>query len=190
MIKTLFGTLQDQKGIVVNEKYIVLDKSNVLYTANTKWPMNFKEGHSVLQDPWEMQYIFKKIDKNWKIISGIESGFEKIVKVSETQKELNQVELWKKLSGTWKAEIAKDTSYIFEGKLFDNEMRGIIKIVTKGKVIQEWKSIIGYDNRYDKLIDVEFFKDSGIMLYAAWFTSKSTWERIPYDDISNPEINA
>jgi hypothetical protein len=189
-MKSVFSsTLINQKGTIIEEKYAVLDNSTVLYTNSSKWLMNFKDGHSVLQDPWIVQLLFKKSDNKWKVISGNESGIEKIVKASETPKELNQVELWKKLSGTWKAEIAKDTSYIFEGKSSADEMRGIIKIVTKGKIIQEGKAIVGYDKKYDKLIDIELFKGADISLYAIWFTSKNTWERIPYEDISNPEKN-
>jgi hypothetical protein len=188
-MKPVFSTLINQKCTIIEEKYAVLDNFTVLYTNNSKWLMNFKDGHSVLQDPWIVQLLFKKSDNKWKVISGNESGFEKIDKASETPKELNQIELWKKLLGTWKAEIAKDTSYIYEGKLFDNGMGGIIKIVTKGKIIQEGEAYVGYDNKIDKLIEVELFKGTDITLYAIWFTSKNTWERIPYEDISNSEKN-
>ena len=58
------------------------------------------------------------------------------------------------------------------------------------KIIQEGKAYVGYDNKIDKLIEVELFKGTDITLYAIWFTSKNTWERIPYEDISNSEKNA
>ena len=74
--------------------------------------MNFKDGHSILQNPWIVQLLFKKIDNKWKVISVTESGVERIVKASDTPKELNQVELMKKLIGTWKNEIGKDTTVI------------------------------------------------------------------------------
>jgi len=96
MGKSLYSTLLNQEGTILDEKYMVLDNSTVLFTANSKWLMNFKDGHAILEDPWAMQYVFKKVGNEWKIISFNESGVEKIVKASETAKELNQVELMKR----------------------------------------------------------------------------------------------
>jgi len=36
-----------------------------------------KDGNVVLQDPWISQYLFKKIDNEWKVINANESGVEK-----------------------------------------------------------------------------------------------------------------
>src|SRR5665647_2522636 len=54
-MKLFFSSLLNQKRTIIDEKFVVLDNSTVLYTANTKWLMNFKDGHSVMQDPWAMQ---------------------------------------------------------------------------------------------------------------------------------------
>ena len=89
MAKSVFGTLKNQKITVVDEKYAVLDNSTVMVTVNNKCLMNYKDGHSVLQDPWISQILFKKIDNKWKVISGAESGIEKSVS-SESSKGLNQ----------------------------------------------------------------------------------------------------
>jgi hypothetical protein len=185
--KSVFNTLQNQKGTIVDEKYVVLDNSTVLYTTNSKWLMNFKDGSSVLQAPWIVQFTFKKIDNKWRVVSGVESGVEKIVKASETPKELNQVELLKQLIGSWKCDYAKDTSYNVQYKLFGSGIEGTIKIVTKGKTVQEGKVLVGYDKKSDKLIEIDLLEGSDIMLYGIWFTSKTTCTEIPWEDISNPE---
>jgi hypothetical protein len=49
-LKPYFETLinHNQKCTVVDEKYIVLDNSTVLYSAKNKWVTNFKDGHGQL----------------------------------------------------------------------------------------------------------------------------------------------
>jgi hypothetical protein len=187
MGKSLYSTLLNQEGTILDEKYMVLDNSTVLFTANSKWLMNFKDGHAILEDPWAMQYVFKKVDNEWKIISFNESGIEKIVKASETLKELNQVELFKQMIGIWKAEIARDTFYIAQYRPFSNGLEGNIKIVTRGKQIMEGKVLLGYDKKNDKFVETDLVEGSDIMLYGIWFTSKSTLTEVPWEDILNPE---
>jgi hypothetical protein len=58
---------------IVDEKYAFLDELTVLYTTNCKLLENFKDGHSSLNDPTAILYVFKKIEGNWKIIYGVES---------------------------------------------------------------------------------------------------------------------
>jgi len=142
----LFGTLLNQKITIVDEEYAVLDKSTVLYTTNCKSLMNFKDGHSTLADPEAMQFTFKKINNEWKVIYAVDSYVEKCVP-SESSKGLNQVELFKQMIGTWKAEIARDTFYLAQYKPFGNGLEGNIKIVTGGKKIMEGKVLLGYDKK-------------------------------------------
>ncbi len=113
--KPLFATLSNQKATIASEKYAVLDKSTVLYTVAASWEMNFKDGHSVLQEPWVTQFLFKKIDGKWKVVSTIESGYERVGKVSKEPKELNQAELAKQFLGNWKCEF-NDTIMVFDQK--------------------------------------------------------------------------
>jgi hypothetical protein len=185
--KPLFGTLLNQKITIVDEEYAVLDKSTVLYTTNCKSLMNFKDGHSTLADPEAMQFMFKKINNRWKVIYAVDSYVEKTVKYKEPSKELNQVELMKQILGTWKGEIAKDTIYIAEQKLYGTGLEGTIKTVTKGKTIMEGKAIIGYDKKSDKFIETDLIKGSDIMTFGIWFTSKNICIEIPYEYLSNPE---
>lgn len=185
--KTIFSTLQNQKGTILDEKYAVLDNSTVMYTANSKWLMNFKDGHSVLQDPWIVQWIFKKIDNKWKIISGTESGVEKTVESVETSKELNQVELMKQVVGNWKCNLGKDTTEYLEYKYYGTGLDCYFKFVTKGKTFMEARILWGYDKGTDRLIGSRLVKGGEMVLYGGWFTSVNTFELVNYNDINNPE---
>jgi hypothetical protein len=185
--KSYFNSLINQKCTILEEKYAILDNSTVVYTANTKWLTNFKDGHSVLQDPRAIQYIFKKTDDEWRIINVVLSGPEKIVKYKEQSKDLNQVDLWKKFSGTWKGEIARDTFIVYEEKPYGTGMENKIKIITKDKILQEGIGLFGYDIESDKIIEATLLNGSDIICNAFWFTSENTCEGIPFKDIPNPE---
>jgi hypothetical protein len=149
--------------------------------------MNYKDGHSSLADPETMLFMFKKINNRWRVIYGVDSYVEKIVKYSEPSKELNQVELFKQMIGTWKGEIARDTFYFAQYKPFGNGLEGNIKIVTGGKKIMEGKVLLGYDKKNDKFVETDLVEGSDIMIYGIWFTSKSTLTEVPWEDILNPE---
>ena len=177
MAKSVFGTLKNQKITVVDEKYAVLDNSTVIVTVNNKCLMNYKDGHSVLQDQWISQMLFKKIDNKWKVISGAESGIEQSVKNSETSKELNLVELMKQFIGTWKAEYGKDTILIYNARPFGNGSERDWTLSTKGKIINSARVLYGYDSKSDKLIEATLYESSPeIDLVVWWATSKNTWE--------------
>ena len=182
---SMFNTLQNQKGTIVEEKYAVLDNSTALYTVNSKWLMNFKDGHSVLQDPWIVQFTFKKIDNKWRVINGVESGFEKVVKASEAPKELDQVELHKQLIGNWKGEVAKDTICFMDVKSYGIGFEGYFKYVTQGKIVMEGKFLWGYDKNLDKFNLSEMIKGMDNVFYSSWFTSKNKCAVYFNNDISN-----
>ena len=186
--KLLFSSLLNQKGTIVSEKYVITDNATVLFTENTKWLMNFKDGHSVMQDPWVMQLLLKKIDGKWRIISGVESGIEKNV-ASESSKGLNHVELEKQFIGTWKAEAGKDTVLTIEVKPFYNGgFVTYLKTETKGKIIMQEMSLLGYDKNADKLIESAITNSSPeIILMAGWFISANKMVEVPLENISNPD---
>jgi hypothetical protein len=186
-MKPLFDKYLNQKITIVDEKYAVLDNTTVLYTTNCTWLVNYKDGSSILEDPETFIFMFKKLDSKWRVIYWVDSWVEKIVKASETPKELNQAELFKQMIGTWKAEIARDTFYIAQYKPFGNGMEGNIKIVTGGKKIMEGNVLLGYDKKNDKFVETDLVQGSDIMLYGIWFTSKSTLTEVPWEDILNPE---
>lgn len=187
--KAVFSTMQNQKGTIRDEKYIVLDNSTVLYTTNSKWLMNFKDGSSVLQDPWIVQFTYKKTDGKWKIMAGVESGKEKVVKASEAPKALNQVELESRFIGIWKTEAGKDTITTIEVRpFFSGGFVTDLKIESKGKAVMREKTLLGYDKKTDKLIESAITDmGPGIQLMTAWFTEPNMAMEIPLEDISNPE---
>ena len=187
LAKTILSTLINAKCTIVDEKYIVIDNSNVLYTGNSRWQMNYKDGHAILDDPWALQYMFKKVDNKWKVISANESGVEKSAKNTETSKELNQNELMKQWIGTWRCDVSKDTTLYYDVKSYGTGFDNYSKVVTKGKIVKEGKLFIGYDQKIDKFIISAMEKGGDIGIYVTWWISKAKWEEIPYSDISNPE---
>jgi hypothetical protein len=187
-LKPVFSTLINQKVTIVDEKYAVVDHSTVIYTNNSKFLENYKDGHAILSDPTILQMTFRKINDKWMAVNGVESSVRKDTRNTETSKELNQVELNKQFLGTWKAETGKDTSFIMETKTLYNGFEAYLKTETKGKIIMEGKSILGYDKKTDKLMDTYINSDNpNIILMAAWFTSANTCEQVLLKDISNPE---
>jgi hypothetical protein len=184
--KSYFSTLIGQKCTIMDEKYIVLNNSTVLYSANNKWVANFKDGHSILSDPWAWSIIIKKIDKKWKAIYFAESGLKQSIKNTETSKELNQVELIKQLVGSWKCDIGKDTTAFVEYKSYGTGLEGYVKYMTKGKIVMEGKQLWGFD-KSDEGIGVQMTKGFVTEIYAFWWISKNKYVFIPYNEISNPE---
>jgi hypothetical protein len=103
------------------------------------------------------------------------------------QTNLNQIELLKQFLGTWKVDIAEDTTCFWEVKLFGSGLEGNIKYVTNGEIINEGKQLLGYDKSTDKFVDAELIKGKDINIFALWFISKSKCVIYLYRDISNPE---
>ncbi len=74
-IKGMYGYLnsvKSQKSTIKNEKYVVLDATTVLYNANSKWEATLKNDSTVYMDPVGMQFLLKKIDNTWKVLSWTE----------------------------------------------------------------------------------------------------------------------
>lgn len=105
-----------------------------------------------------------------------------------TQTGINQIELFKQFVGVWKGEMGKDTTFIMEIKSFYNGFESYVKTESKGKLVLEEKTLMGYDKRSDKLIESGIINNSPeIILWALWFTSEKKCEEVLLDDISNPE---
>jgi hypothetical protein len=187
IFKPVFNTMINQKITIVDEKFTFPDNTTVFYSNHCKSLTNYKDGHAILQDPTVMLLIFKRIDATWKIVYGVESYIQLNVKNAETSKELNQVELIKQFLGSWKWEVSKDTTSIFDFKPYGTGIEANFKYITKGKIIMEGKQLWGYDNRVDKYILSFITKGMDAEAYAVWFTTKNKYEWIPYGDISNPE---
>ena len=112
------------------------------------------------------------------------------IQAQATQTGLSQVELMKQLIGTWKSESTKDTVFTAEFKSYGNGgMEFNLKSVAQGKIWLEIKQLWGYDNKSDKFIVAGLMKDNpNITLEASWFTTKNTWEQVPFEFVSNPKL--
>ena len=108
-----------------------------------------------------------------------------VAQAQTTQPKLNQVELFKKLIGDWKAELTKDTSYYWSAKAFGSGLECYLKIVAKDKIISEAKQIWGYDSKLDKYVGASFLKGKDIEIYAMWFTAENKSVDTNLADISN-----
>jgi hypothetical protein len=103
------------------------------------------------------------------------------------QTKLNQVELMKQFTGTWKSE-RNDTITIIDDRLYGDGHDVYVKTETKGKIIWEAKTLVGYDKKNGILIESLLEgKSPNITLWAIRFTSTNKFEEIPLEDISNPE---
>jgi hypothetical protein len=172
-IKPIFGTLINQKGTIVEEKYAVLDNFTVSYTANSKWLMSFKDGHTVLQDPWAMQYLFKKIGNEWKVICANESGIEKSVP-SESSKQLNQVELMNQLGGTWQTNVGKDTMEVWDCKNYGKAFVANVYQVIKGNKIPIYISNTSFDSKEGDFKGFTLWSNGDYGTWIGLFTSEKT----------------
>jgi hypothetical protein len=187
VFKPVFSTMLNQKITVADEKYSFPDNSTVLYSNHCKSLTNYKDGHAILQDPTVMLLIFKKIDEKWKIIYGVESYIQKNVKNTEISKDLNQVELHKRIIGYWKSEVAKDTTCLWDVKSYGTGFECYFKYVTNENVVMDGKQLWGYDNNLDKFTMAEMIKGMDNKIFASWFISKDKCEMLPIEDISNPD---
>jgi hypothetical protein len=109
------------------------------------------------------------------------------IQAQTTQTKLNQAELMKQYVGSWKCDIAKDTTAFWDAKSYGTGLECNYKSVTKEKIVIEGKELYGYDKSVDKCINVALIKGKDIAIYAFWFTSKDKYIELSYSDISNPE---
>jgi hypothetical protein len=76
-LENMYGALnsvKSQKAIIKSEKYVVLDATTVLYTANSRWEAIIKNDSVIVMDPVGIQFLLKKVDNEWKVLSWTE-GF-------------------------------------------------------------------------------------------------------------------
>jgi hypothetical protein len=100
---------------------------------------------------------------------------------------LNQAELLKQFEGTWKCEIGKDTTAIWEMIPYGSGFEAKLRYVTKGKIVKEGKGLYGYDKNLDKIVEAGITKGKDIGVYVMWFISERKWLLIPYNNLDAPE---
>lgn len=67
-----FANVASQKSTIRSEKYVVLDATTVLYTADSSWEAKLKNDSTLIMDPTGMQFLLKKADNQWKVLSWTE----------------------------------------------------------------------------------------------------------------------
>ncbi len=121
------------------------------------------------------------------IVAALLSIFTVCLQAQTNQPKLDHLGLMKQWIGNWKAEIAKDTTYIIECKPFYNGYETYLKTETKGKKLFEQKMLLGYDKKSDKLIESAINNiRQDIVLYVVWYSSINKCEEILLADIANP----
>ncbi len=110
-----------------------------------------------------------------------------VMQTQTTQAKLNQVELMKQFLGSWKCDISKDTTIIFEGKPYGTGLDCSFMVTNKGKVFMEGKQLRGYDKNIDKFIFSGMMKRTDMIVFTGWFLSKNKYQLIPFSDIQNSE---
>ena len=105
-----------------------------------------------------------------------------------THTKLDQVELLKQFLGTWKYELAKDTTIISEFTPFGTAIEDNYQIVTKGKILDSGNELLGYDKNSDRIITARLSKSSPDIEIMSWcWTSKNIFEGVRFQDITNPQ---
>ena len=100
----------------------------------------------------------------------------------------DQKELFNRyIKGTFKSELAKDTFHIFEARPYGPGYDCNFWYQANGVNYQEGRSLIGYDQKLDKFIQVELYQDGNIDLFALWFSSNNLCKCVPLDYLENPE---
>jgi len=110
-----------------------------------------------------------------------------LVNAQTNQPQLNQIELFKQLIGSWTAEMGKDTTVFWEAKLFGTGIEDYMEFITKGKGYLKIKGLFGYDKESDKIIEATVLYGSDIISNAYWFTSENKCKGVPFKYLSNPE---
>ena len=100
---------------------------------------------------------------------------------------LNQVELMKQFVGSWKFDVAKDTTAYYDFTSFGTGIEGNFRYIGKGNVFMEGKELWGYDKSADKFILSEVIKGQEIQLFAIWFISNTLCKAVSYSDLAVPE---
>jgi hypothetical protein len=72
-----FASVANQKATIRNEKYVILDATTVLYTADSSWEVKLKNDSTLIMDPTGMQFLLKKNDNQWKVLSWTEEVIQK-----------------------------------------------------------------------------------------------------------------
>jgi hypothetical protein len=182
-----FDAIQNQKCTILDENYLFLDKSAVIYTLNSKWEVNYKDGHSTIEEPEAMMVLLRKTGDSWKAASLALSYVEKTVKYPEPSKDIDQKELMKQFTGLWIVNSGKDTISYWEAKPYGTGMECNYRTVVKGRILSEGKQLFGYDKKTDKYLMANLVKGMDQEIGVLWFTSKNNFIITDFEHMSAPD---
>lgn len=69
---SLMGEFKTQKVTILNEKYIAVDSSTVVYTSKSKWECKLQNDSIAVYDNCGLQLVLKKSHDKWKVLSWTE----------------------------------------------------------------------------------------------------------------------
>jgi len=116
------------------------------------------------------------------------------ISAQSTVKELDQVELMKQFSGTWKAEIGEDTTLTWEAVPFGKGLEIIVNWKAKGEPYLTAKGILGFTEKFKKVNFILLYPGGGMESAIGEFVSenKIDLEAFNYDHsriLTKYEIN-
>jgi hypothetical protein len=107
------------------------------------------------------------------------------IQAQYTTTKLNQVDLIKQFVSSWKGEVGKDTTALWDIKSSGDGLECKFKYVTKDNIIMEGAQQWVYDKKTDKFILSSATNDIDNGTSGLWFTSKN--KCLIISDINNPE---
>ena len=69
---SLMGEYKTQKATILDEKFIVVDASTIVYTSKSKWECKLQNDSIAIYDNCGLQLVLKKSDNGWKVLSWTE----------------------------------------------------------------------------------------------------------------------
>ncbi len=62
------GEFKSQKVTILDENYIVVVASTIVYTSKAKWECKLQNDDTAVYDNCGFQLVLKKSHKNWKVL--------------------------------------------------------------------------------------------------------------------------
>jgi ketosteroid isomerase-like protein len=151
----------------------IMDESAWIYNK-TNWKGTYKGQKADMNQ--SRIAVMKNIDGNWKftLMAIYNFPMEEKSAANKNAGQQEQIEWHKQFIGSWKGEIAKDTTIYWDVKPYGTGMECYFKAVTKGKTVMEGKQLWGYDTSASKFTMVEMMKGVDNAIYSSWFDSKNT----------------
>lgn len=109
------------------------------------------------------------------------------VQAQSTQTGLDQIKMMQQLTGSWKAEIAKDTIALWEIKSTGTALDCSYQYMTGGNILFEGKQEWEYDKKTDKNIGTQMTNGKKEPIGLAWFISKNKYIMVSPTDNANPD---